>query len=159
MAVTEIRGNTQIKDVTIKDSQVATDAAIQTTKLYNGPDFIQRDGSVVMTGSLNLGNHKITSVTTPTNASDAANKTYIDSNFMKPVVVVTRDETEHIPDGDRTLFTLTNTPVTGSEQVFKNGILLVPGVSDDYTISGGDITFNQAPETTDTIRVNYIASE
>ena len=158
MAITEIRGNTQIKDVTVKDAQVATDAAIQTTKLQDGGEFIQRDGTVVMTGSLNLGSHKITSVTTPTSGADAANKTYVDSNFMKPVVVVTRDETVNIPDGMRTQFTLTNSPVADSEQVFKNGILMVPGSSDDYTISSDVVTFNQAPETTDTIRVNYIAS-
>ena len=159
MAVTEIRGDTQIKDVTINDSQIATDAAIQTTKLEHGPDFIQRDGSVVMTSNLNLGNHKVVSVATPTTGTDVTNKTYVDSNFMKPAVVVTRDETENIPDGARTQFTLTNTPVTDSEQVFKNGILQVPGASDDYTISGAVVTFNQAPETTDTIRVNYIATE
>lgn len=158
MAITEIRGNTQIKDVTVKDAQIATDAAIKTTKLEDGGDFIQRDGTVVMTGALNLGSHKITSVTTPTSGNDAANKTYVDTNFMQPTVVVTRDETLQLPDGMRTQFTLTNTPVTGSEQVFKNGILLIPGAGDDYTISSAIVTFNQAPETTDSIRVNYLAS-
>ena len=89
MAVAKIRGNTQIMDITIKDAQVATGAAIQTTKLEEGPDFIQRDGSVIMTANLNLGNHKVVSVLTPTISTDAANKGYVDDNFMKPVVVVT----------------------------------------------------------------------
>jgi len=158
MAVVKIRGNKQIMEVTIANAQVATDAAIVTTKLANGPDFIQRGGSVVMTANLNLGNHKIVSVLTPSSGTDAANKNYVDDNFMQPAVVVTRDETVHVPDGNRTLFTLTGTPVTDSEQVFKNGVLLEPGASNDYTISGADVTFNAAPETTDRIRVNYIAS-
>ena len=59
-------------------------------------------------------------------------------------------------------FTLANTPVTGSVDVFRNGILQEPGVGNDYTISGSTITFSTAPSANaatsgvaDRIRVSY----
>ena len=51
-------------------------------------------------------------------------------------------------NGTNVTFTISNAPaVAGTEQVFLNGLLQFSGVSDDYTISGGTITFNTAPET------------
>ena len=40
---------------------------------------IVKDGSVAMTGDLDLGNNAIANVATPINATDAANKSYVDS--------------------------------------------------------------------------------
>jgi hypothetical protein len=57
------------------------------------------------------------------------------------------------PDGVTTVFTLSETPVLGSEQVFLNGILQEEGV--DYTIDGAEITFAVAPDVGFTIRVSY----
>jgi len=59
-------------------------------------------------------------------------------------------------DGSRTAFTLTATPLTGSEMVFKNGILMERGAGNDYTISSTTITFALAPESGDKIRVSYL---
>ena len=42
-------------------------------------NIVVKDGSVAMTGALNLGIHKITGVDTPAIASDAATKAYVDS--------------------------------------------------------------------------------
>jgi hypothetical protein len=39
--------------------------------------------------------------------------------------------------------------------VFVNGVLQEPGSSADYTISGGTITFNSAPQSPWTVFVNY----
>lgn len=47
-------------------------------------------------------------------------------------------------DGVNKDFTLDNTPITGSQQVFLNGMVQTPG--DDYTISGSVITFSEAPQ-------------
>lgn len=77
MATTQIRG-AQIADQAIDNAKVKSDAAIATSKLADGLNFIKKDGSVVMTGSLDSGNQKIVNVGTPTNPSDAANKSYID---------------------------------------------------------------------------------
>lgn len=41
--------------------------------------YLKKDGSVAMTGALNMDSHKITSVTDPTADQDAATKKYVDS--------------------------------------------------------------------------------
>jgi hypothetical protein len=56
-------------------------------------------------------------------------------------------------NGSNTVYTLANTPIAGKEMVFKNGLLMYP--SDDYTISGGTITFSSAPST-GRITVTYL---
>lgn len=77
MATTQIR-EAQIADGAISDAKVKAGAAIATSKLADGLNFIKKDGSVVMTGSLDSGNQKIINVGTPTNTTDAATKAYVD---------------------------------------------------------------------------------
>jgi hypothetical protein len=69
---------------------------------------------------------------------------------------VTRETPTGAVNGTNTSFVLANTPVTGSEQVFLNGILQEPGSGNDYTISVATITYLTAPVTGDKVRVNYI---
>lgn len=78
MATTQIR-EAQIADGAISDAKVKAGAAIATSKLADGASFIKKDGSVVMTGSLDSGNQRIINVGTPTNPNDAASKSYIDT--------------------------------------------------------------------------------
>ena len=59
-------------------------------------------------------------------------------------------------DSVNKIFTIANTPMTGSEQVFMNGQLLTPGASNDYVLSATTVTFQvafSAPTSTDTIRI------
>lgn len=79
MAVTKIRGNTQIIDGTIANAQISASAAIATSKLADGAEFLKRDGSVALTGNLNANSNKIINLADPTGANDAANKSYVDS--------------------------------------------------------------------------------
>lgn len=58
-------------------------------------------------------------------------------------------------NGSNVTFTLANTPVSGSEHVYRNGLLQESGAGNDYTISGATITFLTAPLTGDKIRVTY----
>jgi len=55
-----------------------------------------------------------------------------------------------VPAGDiddsNVTFTLANTPVAGTQQVFLNGVLQFPGAGNDYTISGAVITMLDAPK-------------
>jgi hypothetical protein len=51
-------------------------------------------------------------------------------------------------------FTLSNTPVSGSEHVYLNGLLQEDG-GGDYTLSGLTITFVVAPDTGDKLVVSY----
>lgn len=58
-------------------------------------------------------------------------------------------------NGSNTTFTLANTPKSGYEQVFLNGVLQDAGAGNDYTISTTTITMLSAPVTGDKIRVTY----
>ena len=61
-------------------------------------------------------------------------------------------------DGNNTGFTLTNTPVADSVQIFLNGLLQQPGVGKDYQISGTSITFTEAPYNDDILLINYVTT-
>lgn len=45
----------------------------------DGSVYVKKDGTVAMTGALNMNSHKVTSVTDPTNDQDAATKKYVDT--------------------------------------------------------------------------------
>ena len=78
MPETTIAGR-QIRDGAITNSKVAAGAAIDTSKLADGANFVKKDGTVALTGNLDFGNNKGTNVATPTSTGDAANKGYIDN--------------------------------------------------------------------------------
>lgn len=75
---------------------------------------------------------------------------------VNPAKYITRETPAGAVNGSNTTFNLANTPVAGTEQVFLNGLLQEPGAGNDYTITGGVITYLAAPVSTDRIRVNYI---
>jgi hypothetical protein len=77
------------------------------------------------------------------------------TDYMAPANFVVRETPTGAVNGVNTTFTLANTPVAGTEQVFLNGILQEPGAGNDYTISGLTITYLAAPLTNDKIRVTY----
>jgi len=59
-------------------------------------------------------------------------------------------------NGFNKIFSLTNSPITGTEQVYLNGLLQKSGSGNDYTISDTTITFVTAPEAGDILLVSYI---
>ncbi len=61
---------------------------------------------------------------------------------------------EIVGNGSNTIFTMTTTPTDiNSLQVYVNGLMLV--LTDDYTISGNNITILITPLTTDKISIIY----
>jgi len=62
----------QIRDGAVTAIKVAAGAGIETSKLADGAEFIQRGGGVAFTGNQSLGNNKITNLATPTPASNDA---------------------------------------------------------------------------------------
>lgn len=75
------------------------------------------------------------------------------SAFLSASSIVTNETPSGAINGTNTSFTLANTPVVGSVEVYLNGLLQT--VSDDYTISGSTITYTVAPIAGDVLRVQY----
>lgn len=71
--------NRQIADGAINDAKISAGANIATSKLSDGANFVKKDGSVTMTGALNMGAQLITNVQTPSSTTDAVNKAYVDT--------------------------------------------------------------------------------
>jgi hypothetical protein len=78
------------------------------------------------------------------------------TDYLAPSSVVTRETPSGTVNGSNTAFTLANTPIAGTEQVFLNGLLQEPGAGNDYTISTNTITYLTAPIAGDKIRVTYL---
>jgi hypothetical protein len=76
------------------------------------------------------------------------------TDYMAPSSFVTRETPSGTVNGSNTSFTLANTPISGSEMLYENGLLQEPG-GQDYTISGTSITFAVAPISGDRIRCSY----
>lgn len=81
MALTKIRGNTQVKPLSITDAEIASGASIHLDKIKDSSELVKRDGSVPFTGDINLGNHRIVSVGAPAQSTDAAPKSYVDGSI------------------------------------------------------------------------------
>lgn len=77
MATTQI-SKRQLLDGIIDDAKVQAGAAIALSKISGGTSLIKNDGTVAMTGALNMGSQLITNVLTPSATTDAANKSYVD---------------------------------------------------------------------------------
>lgn len=276
MATTQIVQR-QIADGAIDNSKIQAGAAIATSKLAEGANFVQKDGSVAFTGNQSMGNNKLTNLGTPTaNSTDAATTAYVDTAIAAlnslfdskasvkaastangvlatafengdtldgitlstgdrillkdqsapaengiyivnasgaPTRATDMDAWAEIPgafvaveqgtanadtiwlctsnsggtlnttaitwqqipttagytssnfvtretpsgsiNGSNVTFTLANTPVAGSEEIYLNGLLQEPGAGNDYTISGSTITYLTAPLTGDKLRASY----
>jgi hypothetical protein len=77
------------------------------------------------------------------------------TDYMAPADFVIRETPAGSINGVNTAFTLANTPLVGTEQIFLNGLLLEPGAGNDYTISGTAITMLQIPATGDRLKACY----
>jgi hypothetical protein len=71
---------------------------------------------------------------------------------------VVRELVNETPNGSITAFTVDNTPITGTEHVYVNGVLMNQGSGNDYTISTNTITFQTGavPQTGDIVLVSYL---
>lgn len=77
MPETTIAGR-QIRDGAISNAKIAAGANIDSSKLADGANFIKKDGTVAMTGNLDINNQKVVNVGTPTSNGDATSKSYVD---------------------------------------------------------------------------------
>ena len=80
------------------------------------------------------------------------------ANQVKLAKVVTRETPAGTINGSNATFTLANTPVSGTESLFLNGVLQDSGAGNDYTISGLTITMLNVPVSGDKLRASYIST-
>lgn len=78
MALTKIK-KSQLDALTIVNADIDASAAIATSKLADGVNFVKKDGSVAFTANQSFGGFKATNLGTPTSNTDAATKAYVDS--------------------------------------------------------------------------------
>lgn len=74
---------------------------------------------------------------------------------VNPAKWITRENPSGTINGANVTFTLAATPITGSESIYQNGLLL-EGAGEDYTLTTNSIAFVVAPITGDRIRASYI---
>jgi len=78
------------------------------------------------------------------------------TDYSGPSNFVVRETPTGAINGSNTTFTLANTPVANTEEIFLNGLLLEPGAGNDYTISGATITMLNVPQTGDRLKARYM---
>lgn len=78
MALTKIK-KSQLESLNITNSDIDAAAAIASSKLADGANFIKKDGSVAFTADQSVGGFKLTNVAAPVATTDAATKAYVDS--------------------------------------------------------------------------------
>jgi hypothetical protein len=128
------------------------------TRLSNSDAWVEFPGSLVFVneGTSN-GNTRwqCTSDDGGTLGSTAIAYTQDVSGGLSSANFVDKETPSGSINGSNTTFTLANTPTTGSEHVYLNGILQESGAGNDYTISTNTITYLTAPISGDKIRVSY----
>jgi hypothetical protein len=77
------------------------------------------------------------------------------ATVMKTTNFVSNEVPSGTINGSNTAFTLANTPVSGTVQLYLNGVRLQPGAGNDYTLSGLTITMLYAPATGDQLLADY----
>ena len=78
------------------------------------------------------------------------------STLFRTANYVVRETPSGLVNGSNVTYVLANTPVSGTEELYLNGIQQEPGAGNDYTIAAATITFLAAPATGDKIRVSYL---
>lgn len=86
----------QIADGAINDAKIQAGASIASSKLADGANFIKKDGTVIMTGALNMGSQIITNVQTPSVSTDGVNKSYVDTLISNVTALFTSKGTVRV---------------------------------------------------------------
>jgi len=141
---TSLTVNANELHVTLGDASLEVSSGLRVKQGTSGQVYIASAGGV------------LTPVTMGGDATIIADGTLtVAATVYKAANFVTRETPSGAVNGSNVTYTLANTPTAGTEEVFLNGIQQEPGAGNDYTISGGTITYLTAPISGDKIRVNY----
>lgn len=121
--------------------------------------YVKKDGTVAMTGNLNLGTHSITNVVDPSNAQDAATKNYVDTQittvtnssvhklvFTNPALTKSSGDvcTWTIANGTSSGQTNLGADVTVTVYEVSSGDIVIPDVSVNQSTGAITITINSS---------------
>ena len=84
----ESQYNSSAANKSYVDSEIAKIPTIDTTP------YLKKDGSIAMTGHLNMNNHNILNVKTPLNDTDGTNKAYIDDKLSNSHLISSSKEND-----------------------------------------------------------------
>jgi hypothetical protein len=154
-------GNTNGTSLEITATGVELAAGITGARSFSGGAFSVDSGSGTVSiksgGTLTLDATADNTVLTaqPTGGTDLAVATtkYVDDQ-IDDLPTEIYNELPSVTDGSANV-TLANTPTSGTERVYLNGVRQAPGSSNDYTISGTTVTFSAALSTGDVVLVDY----
>lgn len=125
--------------------------------------YLKKDGTVAMTGNLNLGTHSIINVVDPTGAQDAATKNYVDTQistvvsssvhklvFTNPALTKSSGDvcTWTIANGTSAGQTNLGADVTVTVYEVSSGDIVIPDVSINQSTGAITITINSASNIT-----------
>lgn len=145
-ADTSITVNPDTIQVRLNDASLEVNGGLRVARGTAGQVYIANSSGVLTPVTLSGDVSAVSSSGSVTLATAVVKS----SNF------IVRETPSGSVNGTNTSFTLAATPVTGTESVFLNGLLLEPGSGNDYTISAAVITFLTAPATGDKVRVSYL---
>jgi len=154
-------GTTNGNSLEVTATGIELMASITGARSFSGGAFSVDSGAAVVSiksgGTLTLDATADNAVLTnqPTGGTDLAISTtkYVDDQLAAlPTEVY--NELPSVTDGSANV-TLANTPTSGTERVYLNGVRQAPGSSNDYTISGTTVTFSSALNTGDVVLVDY----
>lgn len=123
-----------------------TDGAITQGAAKTADDLKLNLAGGTMTGAIAMSSNKITGLAAATGAGDAL-------RFEQLPQFVIGEVPSGTINGSNTAFTIANTPIAGTVQVYFNGLRMK--ATSDYTISGTTITFGTAPVSGDTLITDY----
>jgi hypothetical protein len=147
----------QIRDGSVQrvDMDVVTTDQAVITKVVAGTNIsISSTGVDTGTGDVTVNVNGLADVATSGDFQDLINTPSLLENAL-----VTRERPTGDIDGTNAVFTLANTPIEGTEEVYLNGILQESGAGNDYVISGATITFSQAPSVGWKLSANYATGD
>lgn len=129
------------------------------TSFEIGSQMVFRSGLMMSTGSGN--DYTVVDNTTIQFHSGAIPQTgeNLSITFATLERYVPNAQFNETPNGILTTFTVSTPFMLGSQLVFRNGVLMTPGASNDYTVTNNTtIEFTEAPESGENIIITFISS-
>ena len=98
--------------------QAATKAYVDSKVSGAGDGDFKKDGSVAMTGNINVGGFKVTNMADPTDAGDATNKNYVDTSLASQKSTIENEYKQYVQENT----VAPNEPIDGKLDLGGNTI-------------------------------------